>query len=190
VPSEVKMYFSALLLVILTGIALGENCCGCWDRCFQQSLDADKQLFYNMINKLRGVKIAYDIKGIMIWLICFISDLVSSFDYYCEQTRNIQKPAISLQNDYIKKLYINYNSTIWLRSMRTHNLFIVSADFVKQLADFWWHSQLQNFELVTSRNISSASWMWTLNQHCKTWAQSYKTFRRLFRRLTPLTWQS
>jgi hypothetical protein len=60
------MYLSGLLFVILTGIALGEDCCGCWDRCFPQKLDADTQLFYNMINKLRGVKIAYNIKGIMI----------------------------------------------------------------------------------------------------------------------------
>ena len=72
------MHFSGIFIVILIGVALGEDCCGCWDRCFPQQLDADTQLFYNMIDKLRGVKLAYNIKGMMLSL---VFPNYSTFDY-------------------------------------------------------------------------------------------------------------
>jgi hypothetical protein len=58
-----KMYFLGIFIGLLFGGVSCEDCCGCWDRCFPQQLDADTQLFYNMVNKLRGVKVAYNIKG-------------------------------------------------------------------------------------------------------------------------------
>jgi len=60
------MYFSGFLLGLLIGVASSEDYCGCWDRCFPQALDADTRVFYNMINRLRGIKIAYNIKGIFV----------------------------------------------------------------------------------------------------------------------------
>jgi hypothetical protein len=59
------MSLSGILIVLLIGVASGEDCCGCWDRCFPQRLDADTELFRNMINTLRGLTIGSNIKGII-----------------------------------------------------------------------------------------------------------------------------
>ncbi len=50
-------------IVLLVGVASGDDCCGCWEKCFPQELDADSRAFFNVINSLRGLTITYNIKG-------------------------------------------------------------------------------------------------------------------------------